>query len=77
MMVPPSALVRVLRDAGFVFKRAGRRRDTWKRRGSTDVVLVLTGAVSDSIATTVLLQAKFSKPEIERFFAQWRQVTGV
>lgn len=57
-----------LREHGWTFKRQGKRRDIWKKKGDTSRVPVPRSAFIDSrIALIVLRQAGLSSPEIEEF----------
>lgn len=57
-----------LRDAGFGFKRQGKRVGIWKRKGSTDRVDVPRRSwFTESQARHVLTQAGLSSAEINDF----------
>ena len=61
-------LLNCLRQHGYTFKRQGKRRDIWKKKGSTRRVDVPRNALIDSrIAVIVLGQAGLSPQEIEEF----------
>lgn len=61
-------LANCLRKHGCTFKRQGKRRDLWRKRGSTVRIAVPRNALIDSrVAVVVLRQAGLSPQEIEEF----------
>ncbi len=66
--VKKKQLLNCLRRHDYTFKRQGKRRDIWKKKGSTRRIDVPRNALIDSrIAVIVLGQAGLSRQEIEEF----------
>ncbi len=66
--VQKKQLMNCLRAHGWTFKRQGKRRDIWKKKGDTSRVPVPRDAFIDTrLAIIVLQQAELSSDEIEKF----------
>ena len=61
-------LVNCLRQRGYTFKRQGKRREVWKKKGGTTRVFVPMKASIDSReAVVVLKQAGLSSEQVDEF----------
>ena len=66
--VKKKQLLNCLRRHDCTFKRQGKRRDLWRKRGSTTRIAVPRNVLIDSrVAIVVLKQAGLSEKEIEEF----------
>ena len=69
-MVPNDALINVLRDQGYTFKRQTDRVMLYKRRGGTQRVQVRRNACHDKKYVRILLaQAGMGQADIDNFIA--------
>ena len=69
-MVPNDALTNAIRSLGFTFKRQTDRMMVWKRKGSTDRIMIRRNQFhSEEYSRILLKQAGMNPLEIDRFIS--------